>query len=54
MAEKDQRFNIRKETYVSRDLDAKIENAAEQHDMSVSELLREGARRQLQQMGNGE
>lgn len=48
------RFNIRKEVYVDRDLDERLEQAAEREDMSVSELLREGARRQLAQLETNE
>lgn len=42
--------NIRLNTYVSPELYQDINEAAEEHDMSVSELLREGAKRQLQQL----
>lgn len=36
-------------TYASEELGEKIEAAADEHGMSVAELLREGARRQLAQ-----
>jgi len=42
--------DIRKETYFSRELAEEVEDAAEKADMSVSKLLREGARRQVQAM----
>lgn len=42
------RFNIRKETYVDRDLDDKIDNAAERRDVSASHFIREAIRHELQ------
>jgi hypothetical protein len=35
-------------TYTDDDLGDKIEDAADDHDISVAELLREGAKRQVQ------
>ena len=38
----------RLETYVGRELESQIEETAKNNDMSVSEFLREAARKQLQ------
>lgn len=37
-------------TYTDDELGDRLEEASDEHDMSVSEILREGARRQLQQL----
>jgi len=46
------RKNIRLETYVDASLHDAIESAVEKSGMSKSELLREGAKRQVQQMSD--
>jgi len=40
-------------TYTDESLGNRIEAAADEHDMSVAELLREGARRQLEALKGG-
>jgi predicted transcriptional regulator len=42
-----QDLSVRKVTYVDRDLDDRIQAVADQQDMSESEIIREGLRRQL-------
>ncbi len=46
MAERKRQYSI----YTDETLGDKIEDAADEHDMSIAELLREGSRRQLQQL----